>query len=331
MQSVPSIKYLVLDGLTVCAIGCQSKRVDLFPNLRRIDLHKPALLSDNDSNESLPCEEVNIFGLRSTSNLSTYSSKTAKQLTVHNAIELCHEERYIAFDSSLWPSIEALTIPITAFSLNLDLNLHYIRKLCLLNDTLPVYSSLKTTTAICRFLATNTSHCPALEFLSFGQCPEWDIYFIMLESRIINQSRGSTPFKTLELPSNIPPHLLKYVCELLQGRLPIRPSNRELSLMGCMERLFDQKIPDCLSCIVSRAKCKLLSSHAKTTRVQKTSSRTAIQYPSDEVSILLSWEGRFEQWRAIAENTFVKRHYCHRGVCRIRLDRFSSKFLLYLL
>jgi hypothetical protein len=52
--------------------------------------------------------------------------------------------------------------------------------------------------------------------------------------------------------------------------------------------------------------------------------QTNISYPKDDVSILSTWEDRFEQWKAVADNSFSKRHYCYRDACRVTLDRFSG-------
>jgi hypothetical protein len=242
LRAVPSIDTLTLEGSSITPVLHNYKRGECLQSLHRIDLRHSAPLSEIHGMVHLSCDIVNIFGLRSTSNLPIYSSQTAKHLTVYTTITSSSQQEFVAFNSSAWPSLETLTIPVAFFSLNPTLNLRHLRKLSLFNDDLPLYSSLRGVTGICHFLAMDISHCPDLETLSFGHCPEWDIYFIMLESRILNQTRGSKPLKTLGLPSYTPPYLLRYIHEFIQGRLPVRASNLEFSLVGSMDRLLDGKM-----------------------------------------------------------------------------------------
>ncbi|PVG00645.1 hypothetical protein CPB86DRAFT_686859, partial [Serendipita vermifera] len=88
-------------------------------------------------------------------------------------------------------------------------------------------------------LAMNSSICPVLESLSLTQCPEWDVYFIMLETRLLGSTSDVPGFKVLHLPSYIPPDLLSITCGVLQGKLPVRPSNFDLSLIGNTEISLD--------------------------------------------------------------------------------------------
>ncbi|PVG03927.1 hypothetical protein CPB86DRAFT_810460 [Serendipita vermifera] len=91
----------------------------------------------------------------------------------------------------------------------------------------------------------NPTGLPNLKSLYISGYPEWDIYFIMLERRLMWSSQGSVAFETLEVPGFTHRSLLRHICEILQGRLPDRPTNFELSLIGNAELLLDQTIPDC--------------------------------------------------------------------------------------
>ncbi|PVG04120.1 hypothetical protein CPB86DRAFT_689696, partial [Serendipita vermifera] len=97
-------------------------------------------------------------------------------------------------------------------------------------------------TKFCLNLALHPDFCPSLEELSMSGCPEWDVFFIMLERRLMCSINGSKAFKAITLPNLIPQSIMHYMCEILQGKLPDRPSNFDLSLFGKVELLLDREM-----------------------------------------------------------------------------------------
>ncbi|PVG04122.1 hypothetical protein CPB86DRAFT_202525 [Serendipita vermifera] len=73
-----------------------------------------------------------------------------------------------------------------------------------------------------------------------GQCPEWDIFFIMLERRLIWSINGTRALKAVILPNYTPNRLLSCISQIVQGKLPSCPSDFSLSLFGKVEVLIDR-------------------------------------------------------------------------------------------
>jgi hypothetical protein len=282
------------------------------------------------------------------------SSKGTKGLHVHI---LTRSELECSMEACLWPSIETLTCPaqlMASFNGTFD----HLRDLSLRSRS---YTSEYTDiTRFCRNLALQPALCPALERLDLDQCPEWDIYFILLENRLIQSVNGIKPFASVTLPSYTPRSLCCHISEILQNRLPDRPSNSDLSLFGTFPDFLDERMyvfvlirsqvvdtyspnsPDCLRCIMTRTRCSLSSTLNNKTislvyedRHLQSVLDTPV-YPRDEREILMSWEWRREKW-----NTLTKRDNFRSSQCGmyghlsseppIRLDRFSSLGTLHLL
>jgi hypothetical protein len=180
--------------------------------------------------ELLPCETMSIASI---DNLSEHlSGRTIKSLFVDHTK---NQAQFVVFHPNLWPSIESLRIPVASI-LGSDMNFSYLRELTLI--TIPSSIDLNMT-RFCSILALDPSKCPALENLTLRQCPEWDIYFIMLENRNLRGSHGAKSFKMLGLPACSPPHLHRHLCDIIKGKVPRRPSNFELSFLGSMEMVLD--------------------------------------------------------------------------------------------
>jgi len=101
---------------------------------------------------------------------------------------------------------------------------------------------IATVTALCQQLVIHGDRCPRLERLEFSDCPEWDIFMIMLERRNCNKDPGVTPIKYIILPARIPRIIREAVRERIQGRRSPRPSNYELSLQGNLDVICDSDL-----------------------------------------------------------------------------------------
>jgi hypothetical protein len=97
-------------------------------------------------------------------------------------------------------------------------------------------------TALCQQLAIYGDRCPSLERLEFSDCPEWDIFMIMLERRNCKPDSGVTPIKYIVLPARVPRIVRSAIRERIQGRRSPRPSNYELSLQGNNDILRDSNL-----------------------------------------------------------------------------------------
>ncbi|PVG04121.1 hypothetical protein CPB86DRAFT_810009 [Serendipita vermifera] len=185
-----------------------------------------------DYDELPPCEELTIICLHSENILRLSNRETRK---LHLMVRDSSQINYGLSDQS-WPCIERVSLPVYIISKSYT-GFPHLREISLETWTLP-----DSLTKFCLNLALYPDFCPTLEELSMKRCPEWDIFFIMLERRLRWSINGSRALKAVALPSYTPRSLLRFISEIVQGKLPDRPSNFELSLFGKVELLLDREM-----------------------------------------------------------------------------------------
>lgn len=134
---------------------------------------------------------------------------------------------------------EAFTLALTKLSVNVQdygiwghANFPFLTAISLVGE-----AEVPTATSLCAVLLYHPDACPVLETIEFfGSIPEWDILFIMLETR--NFHKITKKIRGLVLPM-IPHELRAPLVSILRGIYTNRPSNRDLSFAGTMDLLFD--------------------------------------------------------------------------------------------
>lgn len=100
--------------------------------------------------------------------------------------------------------------------------------------------------AFCQEMAICPNAFPSLEYIISIAVLEWDLLFLMLEQRNISLPLGVqkniSRIKRLELGVVPPLKLLKPLTALLGGQFTIRPSYRNLSLVGIANTLFNSSV-----------------------------------------------------------------------------------------
>jgi hypothetical protein len=94
-------------------------------------------------------------------------------------------------------------------------------------------------TSFFRDLAYHPSSYPSLETIVLPECPEWDIFAIMLERRNLLTDPSVKPISNVDFPFPLPRHIDSFVRNLLAGKWTTRPSNFSLSLAGNLEIILD--------------------------------------------------------------------------------------------
>jgi hypothetical protein len=236
MQSLPAVQSLSLIFRKVRGIPSVSKLFDMkvltvLLNLQRLTLYSQLSI---DSFKLPPCEILNLT-LPSQSAFK-FSNQTCRQLDVSwNTFSVTNRA---PDDHSLhnqsWPLLEKLTIP-ASFIVDSHIGFPHLREIFLKCGISQV-----ELTRFCVSLALHPTFCPVLGELYMDQCPEWDIFFIMLERRLMWRINGSQPFRSITLPDHTPRSILRYICDILRGRFPERPSNYDLSLFATFEIISDK-------------------------------------------------------------------------------------------
>ncbi|CAG8725215.1 11443_t:CDS:1, partial [Acaulospora colombiana] len=135
-----------------------------------------------------------------------------------------------------WPCLEVLTAPVFLIS-KLQAGFPHLREINL--------EDMGTEGSVTEFFCQVALHpdlCPVLEALSIDECPEWDIFFIMLERRLFLGADRATAFKSITFSFGTPLSILPHIHEILQGRLPNRPSNFDLSRISKVTTLLDRTV-----------------------------------------------------------------------------------------
>ncbi|PVG03939.1 hypothetical protein CPB86DRAFT_869306 [Serendipita vermifera] len=271
-----------------------------------------------DSSELPPCDTLKVH-CENRDDLIRLSNRKTRHLTMDSGYS-GKVERNLRYRS--WPSLETLTIPACLIS-SAETRFPHLREIIL--NTKSASGSI---TKFCRRLAPHPNLCPALETLSIDEFPEWDIFFIMLERRLLLGAKGATAFKYITLPASSPLNLLHHVCEILQGRLPDRPSNFDLSLLSKTKALLDETITSCLRCIRSDRRCQNTSLRPMELPSEQERSkwiRSLPKYPQNEDHILWTWKKRSRAWnKGVSLAKFRVEKCDHSTYGSIRLDQFTS-------
>jgi hypothetical protein len=94
-------------------------------------------------------------------------------------------------------------------------------------------------TRFCAILARSPEYSPALHTLSFGQFPDLDVLFIMLERRNLYSHAARARIRKLRLPTHLPLSNFRTIRDLLRGRMVERQSNYEASLQSNIDIFAD--------------------------------------------------------------------------------------------
>ncbi|PVG03932.1 hypothetical protein CPB86DRAFT_793289 [Serendipita vermifera] len=308
IHSLPSIRTL---GMTVDYLPKPTSIGEIFDmgavqrlsSLRCIRISSYLVI---DLSELPPCEILGVY-CASVHSVIPFLNEKARHLSISCNKREDHKVHQALTEES-WPCIEKLTIPIYLISKNLS-GFPNLREIEL--RSLNYEGNI---TKFCHHLALYPDLCPALEVLSIEECPEWDIFFIMLERRILLSANGRTAFKSITLPGYTPRNLLRHICEILQGRLPDRPSNFDLSLLSKADLLLDKTICS----FTSPSDMKRYPEKGKTQWLD-----SIPQYPHNEDEILSSWENRLNTWKEGVLLAQFRRERCV-VYSQIQLDQLSS-------
>jgi hypothetical protein len=238
IQSLSAVQYLSLTCRHTYNIPTLSELLDItvlsrLSHLQRLTLHSDLSV---DSFELPPCEILNLefpaqspFKISNQTTRRLYASISRSFISVQSLYG-----RFQSLDDQSWP-LEELTVPIdfignshTSFPHLIEISLKGVLRYDL--------------TGFCANLALYPNFCPALEVLYMDQCPEWDIFFIMLERRLAWSINEIKPLKSITIPHRTPSNLLRHICDILQGRFSDRPSNFDLSILATLEVILDNRV-----------------------------------------------------------------------------------------
>lgn len=102
---------------------------------------------------------------------------------------------------------------------------------------------------ICHDMACRPHSLPALRELELYEAPEWDIFFIMVENRILAAKDGVCALKRVIFHGPIPSSIVRPLSSLVRGYITPRPPNFYLSILGNLECMLDPAITGCSRCI----------------------------------------------------------------------------------
>lgn len=230
--------YLSLDGISVSVV----KYVNSFPDLGRLYLNyrdpwsRPSPLSINAPLESLYMEidatVLNdiLLGL----NCSQITKLECRGLRRFGSEEPTESLPIITMRPATCAKLEYLRWSTLGTIINVG---HFLslRKLVFWRCEWGVTSGFSIQ------LLLRPYECPLLERIEFHESyPEWDWLVLMLERRnFLHDTATISPIRCLVFDWVISPALSKILIELLRCKFPIRPSNRDLSLEGIADTVFD--------------------------------------------------------------------------------------------
>jgi hypothetical protein len=94
------------------------------------------------------------------------------------------------------------------------------------------------TNSFVKDLASQPDMFPALHHIGLRFVPEWDLLFILLESRNFSANSKASPITTISLPSFPSFDIVYPLVNRLKKKLTRRPSNFELSLLSIADIYF---------------------------------------------------------------------------------------------
>ncbi|PVF94342.1 hypothetical protein CPB86DRAFT_766018 [Serendipita vermifera] len=232
------------------------------------------------------------------------SSKSLTNLTIQGDHRM--EKRSEASSSALatldldaWPSLEAITIYDNWITWSKH-SLTYLKRVYI-QKRYGKPNLGNDVTSFVRDIACSPESYPSLEELVFGECPEWDIFIIMLERRNLRASRGVARINRVMIQSSCSPHLYHVISQLVLGRWTERPSNKELSMAGNAKRILDLSLPGCYSCHKALRQCEtpVKANWVPEPDYNENVFLTMLQeYSESEDDILNTWEERAQLWES---------------------------------
>jgi hypothetical protein len=149
----------------------------------------------------------------------------------------------IQFPRDSFPFLAELTISIDATavsSIYSGLRLNSFSFLSTITILAEIYTQYAT--ELCLELLYNPDSCPSLDHLRFPTYPpDWDILFIMLETRNFMANGAISRIRRITVPF-ISHHLRSPLVALLRGLFTSRPRNEDLLLGGNLECLLDDQV-----------------------------------------------------------------------------------------
>ncbi|CAG7854210.1 SubName: Full=Uncharacterized protein {ECO:0000313/EMBL:CCA70431.1} [Serendipita indica DSM 11827] len=203
----------------------------------------------------------------------------------------------LLLDDEHWSSVTALAIPVQ-WSTRLVFGSIRLSKLRTLSIGHQSFAA-----ALYRNMALRPEDLPLLEKIIVPVVVEWDIFIIMLERRLMAQSRGVSTLQKIVFQRAVSRPIRKIIIMNLRGLLVGRPSNYDLSLYANCDTILDPSIPGCMSCHLQQVYCPqpIVTTGSS---LFSGASHLFTKYPEDEAELLATWESRFRQlWPIIQQNT----------------------------
>ncbi|PVG01489.1 hypothetical protein CPB86DRAFT_794868 [Serendipita vermifera] len=236
------------------------------------------------------------------------SSRTLRSLTIHQMASYYMRPTkkepssdLLMLDLGAWPSLESISFDENwiMWSKTSHTSLKKVSIQRLYNDSNRVTSFIKD-------IACSPESYPSLEELDFEECPEWDIFIIMLERRNLLASRGVARINKLTIPES---------CPLWIHQIIKRPANRELSMAGNAEIILDLSLPGCYLC--HKALCHCEAPPKENWQPEPDYDDKAFlarlrEYPDSEDEILNTWGERSMLWESWGKEKGGRRMGCGR-------------------
>ncbi|PVF92485.1 hypothetical protein CPB86DRAFT_717388 [Serendipita vermifera] len=168
-------------------------------------------------------------------------------------------------------------------------------------------------TSFVHAVACHSDYYPSLEEIVLEECPEWDILMIMLERRNLLASPPIKPIKKITLPSICPPNIRRIIIDILKGKWPQRPSNKDLSPTSCVKSILDLTLPGCYTCHRTPRTCdepiKVFWKGAPDYRPESLLGLVE-KYPHNEEEILNTWRERALVWEQFNQDRGPRKINC---------------------
>lgn len=167
--------------------------------------------------------------------LRRLSCSTVEDLTLYPPTSWIQQRVNDKVSPNEWPQLRQIRASCELLAWT-DLRLRHLRDITLYSGD-GIFGHCAT--ELCREIILHPTNFPSLEYICMDTCPQWDIFFILLERRNIYTTSGISRLRHIGLPSISPTRLHQPITELLGGRLPERPSNYDLSVIGNLDIIMD--------------------------------------------------------------------------------------------
>lgn len=250
----------------------------------------PSLLS-----LTLDCDPDQMFLLAAPKLRSlTYCNRTSRSYFSHHSSH---------FQADQWPNLLHLSILLYTS----HAKFHGTFMICRLTLRYPA-----AVASACHQMALHPEIFPVLQELDLMSPPEWDIFCIMLEKRLIARVNGVRGLTRVYV-GYAPPDICHFIKAILQGQIIERRSNYELSLARISKSLIDNKISGCTDCHLRLRFC--MAPPVGPMTMQEDAPKLP-PYPSTVKELLETWEERYMRLRMYHRpysfGKVLRAMFCHR-------------------